>query len=136
MTEGDVAGIYGRPDEPQAIGIGRLASAESLPALIDINRLVSRHSAVVGTTGAGKSTTVAGLLASLGNPALYQSARVVFIDIHGEYASALRDRAKVYRANPDARRQERQLCVPYWAMTSDGLLPMMFGRSAMQNEAH
>ena len=44
------------------VKIGHLASAESIPALIDINKLITRHSAVVGATGAGKSTTVAGLL--------------------------------------------------------------------------
>jgi DNA helicase HerA-like ATPase len=66
-----------------------LASAESIPALVNINKLVTRHSAVVGTTGAGKSTTVAGLLAALSNPSRYPSARVVILDIHGEYARAL-----------------------------------------------
>src|SRR5882724_7663658 len=57
VTEQDLARLYGRPEAPNFVKIGTLASAESIPALIDIDRLVTRHSAVVGTTGTGKSTT-------------------------------------------------------------------------------
>ena len=127
VTEQDLAKIYGRPNEPQAIAIGQIASSESIPALVDLDRLITRHSAVVGTTGAGKSTTVAGLLSTLTDPTRFPSARVIILDLHGEYATALRDRATVFRVNPDAARGERQLNVPYWAMTSDELLPITFG---------
>jgi hypothetical protein len=122
VTEQDLARIYGRPDAPNLVRIGSLASAESIPALIDIDRLVTRHSAVVGTTGAGKSTTVANLLASLSDPSRYPSARVIIMDIHGEYQAALSDRATVFRVNPDVSRGEKPLCVPYWALSFDELL--------------
>ncbi|WP_255562059.1 helicase HerA domain-containing protein [Limnohabitans sp. 2KL-17] len=42
--------------------MGHISNADSIPALIDINKLVTRHSAVVGTTGSGKSTTVASII--------------------------------------------------------------------------
>jgi hypothetical protein len=77
VTEGDLARIYGRPDSPEYVKVGHLSSAESIPALIDLNRLVARHAAVVGATGAGKSTTVASLLRSLTEPDRYPSARVL-----------------------------------------------------------
>jgi DNA helicase HerA-like ATPase len=121
VTERDLERIYGRPDEPRFIRVGHLASAESIPALIDIDKLLTRHSAVVGATGAGKSTTVAGILASLSDPGRYPSARALVIDIHGEYAAALSDRATVFRVNPSSA-NECPLHVPYWAMTSDELL--------------
>jgi len=104
-----------------------VASSEAIPALIDLDKLVNRHSAVVGTTGAGKSTTVAGLLSTLTDPHRFPSARVIILDMHGEYANALRDRATIFRVNPDASSGERQLNVPYWAMTSEELVPITFG---------
>ena len=50
VTEQDLARIYGRPDELKYVRVGSVASAESIPALIDIDSLVTRHSAVLGTT--------------------------------------------------------------------------------------
>lgn len=122
VTEQDLSRIYGRPDQPNYVRIGKIASAESIPALVDINPLVTRHSAVLGTTGAGKSTTVANLLASLSDPTQYPSSRIIVIDIHGEYHSALKDRATLFRVHAESGRDERDLYVPYWALTFDELL--------------
>jgi uncharacterized protein len=127
VTERDLARIYGQQDRRNLVQVGHLASAESIPAFIDVDKLVTRHSAVVGTTGAGKSTTVAGLLASLSDPSRFASARILVLDIHGEYPSALEDRATVFRINPNAKRGEKPLFIPYWAMTFDELLPLTFG---------
>ena len=122
VTEQDLTRIYGRPDAPNFVRIGNLASAESIPALVDIDRLITRHSAVVGTTGAGKSTTVANLLASLSDPARYPSSRIIVLDIHGEYHAALSDRAAIFRVNADEARGEQPLFIPYWALSLDELL--------------
>ena len=122
VTEQDLARVYGRPDKPNYVRIGKIASAESIPALVDINPLITRHSAVLGTTGAGKSTTVANLLASLSDQHHYPSARIIIIDIHGEYHSALEDRATLFRVHANPDRQEESLHVPYWALTFDELL--------------
>ena len=104
VSEQDLTRIYGRQEAPIFVRVGSVASADSIPALIDIDRLVTRHSAVVGTTGAGKSTTVANLLASLSNPDHYPSARIIVLDIHGEYHAALTDRATIFRVSGrDAR---------------------------------
>jgi len=127
VTEKDLKKIYGRPEEPNFVQIGHLASAESIPTLIDINKLVTRHSAVVGATGAGKSTTVANLLFSLSDENRYPSSRIVVLDIHGEYAHALKDRATVFRVNARKQSKEQELCIPYWAMTFDELLSVATG---------
>jgi uncharacterized protein len=125
VDEEDLASIYGRGDAPEQLEVGRLASAESLPALVDVNRLVMRHSAVVGATGAGKSTLVASLIAAVSGSARFPNARVIVLDTHGEYARALRDIAAVFRVAPAAG--ERGLSLPYWAMTSDELINVAFG---------
>jgi len=122
VTEQDLTRIYGRPDEPNYVRVGSLASAESTSALIDIDRLVTRHSAVVGTTGAGKSTTVANILVALSDPSRYPSTRIIVLDIHGEYHAALHDRAALFRVNADESRGEKSLFIPYWALSFDELL--------------
>lgn len=128
VTEDDLREIYGPGDPTDFVAVGHLASAESIPALVNINKLVTRHSAVVGTTGAGKSTTVAGLLAALTSPARYPSARIVILDIHGEYAKALEDRATVFRVTPDTDKNERPLHIPFWALSFDELVKLAFGK--------
>jgi hypothetical protein len=122
VTEQDLARIYGRPDALNLVRVGSLASAESIPALIDIDRLITRHSAVVGATGTGKSTTVVNLLASLSDSSRYPSARIIVLDIHGEYHAALSDRATIFRVNADDTRGERPLFIPYWTLSLDELL--------------
>ena len=129
VTEDDLREIYGPGDPVDFVTVGHLASAESIPALVNINRLVTRHSAVVGTTGAGKSTTVAGLLTALSEPTRYPSARIVVLDIHGEYAKALVDRSSVFRVSTDANAEkgEKPLQIPFWALSFDELVKLSFG---------
>jgi hypothetical protein len=127
VTEQDLRMIYGRPKDPKFVSVGHLASVDSIPALVDIDKLVTRHSAVVGATGSGKSTTVAGILAALSDVAKYPSARIIVIDIHGEYGKALSDRAAVFKINPGTESDGEAFYIPYWAMTFDELLPLTFG---------
>ncbi len=128
VTKEDLGTIYRRPKDPRYVEIGHLAAAESIPALIDLNALVTRHSAVVGATGSGKSTTVAGVLSALADGSRYPSARVLIIDIHGEYGAALGQKAAIYRTSTDAGKSERPLHIPYWAMSLDELMPVTFGQ--------
>ncbi len=127
VTEVDLRAIYGAGEPDDFVAVGHLASAESIPALVDINKLVTRHSAVVGTTGSGKSTTVAGLLNSLSESAHYPSARIVVFDIHGEYSKALFDRAAVFRVSEDSDKGQKSLCVPFWALSFDELTALALG---------
>ena len=128
VTEKDLSRIYGRPELPNYVSIGKLAGAESIPALVDINKLLSRHVAIVGSTGAGKSTTVAGILRNISGDDKFKSARIVLLDVHGEYGSALRDRASVFKVNANTDRNEHPLYIPFWAMNFDELLEVTFGK--------
>jgi hypothetical protein len=81
VSEKDLAQIYGKKGEQNhLVKIGHIAGSESIDALVDINKLVTRHSAIVGTTGSGKSTTVAGLLHALSEKSRFPSARIVVLD--------------------------------------------------------
>ncbi len=128
MTEADLEAVYGTTTSLRHIRIGHVASALSIPALLDVNRLVTRHSAVVGTTGAGKSTTVARILEALTALQRYPSARVVVFDVHGEYASTLQDRAQIFRVDSDENSKSKTLNVPYWALSFEELIRLTFGQ--------
>lgn len=127
VTESDLAIVYGSETSRNHVEIGALSSASSIPARVEINKLVTRHCAVVGATGSGKSTTVAGLLHRMSDEEKFPSARIVLLDLHGEYADAFRNKGHVYRVNHDPSRGERALAIPYWALTFDELLPLTLG---------
>src|SRR6202023_1919754 len=55
VTRDDLEIIYGRTPEAGGLTVGNIASTGSIPATLDLDRLVSRHCAVVGSTGSGKS---------------------------------------------------------------------------------
>ena len=111
------------------IVIGTLASAESIPAKVALNELVTRHSAVLGSTGSGKSTTIASLLRAIttSSPGSedYPNARVLLLDIHGEYAVPLSDVAQVFSVEPQYG--EERLFIPFWALDSGDLLDFLTG---------
>lgn len=130
VVEEDLARIYGTSEKGQ-VTIGRLSGAESIPVRIDLDKLLTRHSAVLGSTGSGKSTTVTSLLRSISvgqdDQSSFPNARVLLIDIHGEYGRALGEVAKVFRVNP--LEGEERLYVPYWALNLEDLLLFLFGKT-------
>lgn len=107
-----------------------------ISALIDVNKLVTRHSAVVGTTGAGKSTTVAGILSALSDSKNYPSARIIILDIHGEYGHAFKGKANIFKVNADKdpKSRENELCIPYWALNFDELTQISFGEFSNEKD--
>lgn len=127
VTESDLKTVYAPGDEDGYVAVGRVASAESIRAYIDLNRLVSRHSAVVGSTGSGKSNAVANILGAVSDRSRFQSARVVLFDLHGEYAKAFGSQARVFRVGADPAAGERELHVPFWALTADEFISISMG---------
>lgn len=134
VSESDLAKIYGQPDRPYFAKVGHISGSESISALIDINKLITRHSAVVGTTGSGKSTTVAALINALSNPKIYPSARIIIIDVHGEYSQALKDKSNIYKINADEGIDEKELYLPFWALNFDELTEISFGGFANEKD--
>jgi DNA helicase HerA-like ATPase len=129
VTEDDLGKIYGTTESGQ-VTIGRLAAAESISVHIDLEKLITRHSAVLGSTGSGKSTTVANLLRSISGSqsgeTAFPSARILLLDVHGEYGKALANVAKVFRVNPQDGSDP--LFIPYWAMDILELIEFLMGR--------
>jgi hypothetical protein len=129
VTEADLRRIYGGVEDDQ-VAIGTLSSAENITVRLSLDALVTRHSSILGSTGSGKSTTVASLLRSIVEPepeagAGSAGARILLLDVHGEYPAALGDVARVFSTTPQPG--EHSLFVPYWALEAGELLDFVAG---------
>lgn len=122
VTDDDLALIYSTSN-PSAIRIGTLASSDGLPAYIDVNKLVTRHSAVLGSTGSGKSNAVSSILRSI-TSGLFPKSKIILIDPHSEYHSALKDYAKVFSIDDD----DNKLEIPFWGLSYNELALILFDK--------
>lgn len=121
-TPDDLHALFPSPDE-RFLRFGRLAAAEEVPVCLDASRFVTRHAAIVGSTGAGKTSCVASLLQGFSRGG-WDAANIVVIDPHGEYAEALSPQASI-RSVLDAG--DRGIRVPYWALPAMDILHAFAG---------
>lgn len=121
VIEDDLKTIYGEK-KAGLIEIGKHATSENLPIFLDLQNMVLRHSAILGSTGSGKSNTTAKIIKTIIED--YPGSRIVLIDPHGEYSSAFEGDAKVYRIDDE----DNPLYIPFWAMNFDELGVFLVGR--------
>jgi len=124
VTNSELELVYGSSDIGTPLTVGSISSSTGIQARLDLSRLVARHSAVVGSSGSGKSNLVAVLLDAIANQG-YPSARVIVLDPHGEYSSAVGSDGYVFSVTPEAGQQP--LFVPYWALPFDELMEITLG---------
>lgn len=138
VTADDLGRLYSHAatTAPTHVRVGHVANAPQLPASLHLNALVSRHVAVVGSTGTGKSSTVSALLHQLGDRGRYPGSRVVVVDVHGEYGGGLGGLAELRKVQIATRgsdngasksSQPKSLYLPYWALTVDEFVGLTFG---------
>lgn len=105
--------------------IGKLTQDETIDATIHIPSMLSKHFAVVGSTGVGKSTAVSLLLrkAIESDPKL----RILILDPHNEFAAAFPELAVVIDTDT--------LDLPFWLMRLDEFAEVLFrGRPPVAEE--
>lgn len=102
------------------IRVGTVVQDSSIAALVDVDDMLGKHFAVLGTTGTGKSCTTALLLRAVldENP----QAHILLLDPHNEYATAFRDRAEVVN--------QSNMQLPYWLLTFEELVEVLLGSLA------
>ena len=113
VTINDLDVIYGGYDERNSISIGNISISESLDAKIDLNKMLSRHCAVLGSTGSGKSNTVGVILNAIAKKN-FKSSRILVIDPHGEYNSVLKSDSSVYKISASDTQDDNSLYIPFW----------------------
>lgn len=119
VVESDLKDIYGESDKG-LIAIGKHSSSDNLDVYLDLHKLVLRHSAILGSTGSGKSNSTVAIVKRIVSE--YSNSRVVLIDPHGEYGSAF-PKAKVLRINDKCS----PLYIPFWLMNFDELAFFLVG---------
>lgn len=133
VTNEDLRIVYGGYDAKSSIVIGTQSASEGLAAQLDMDKLISRHCAILGATGSGKSNAVSILVKALAEKS-FPSTRVLMIDPHGEYASSLAAKCQVFRVGANAAAGEKELGVPFWALPFKELLAIFPGKISDQNE--
>ena len=108
------------------LNIGTYALNKHANAYLDGNRFFQKHAVIVGSTGSGKSCTVATIIQQVST---LKSANAVLFDIHGEYAPIEGKNIKHYRiAGPTDTYEEDILFLPYWLLTYEEMLAMLLDR--------
>lgn len=133
VTIKDLDVIYGGQDKDSSITIGNISLSESLSAKVDLNKLVSRHCAILGSTGSGKSNAVGVVLKAIADKE-FKRSRILVIDPHGEYNSVLKSHSNVYRIKADSKIQQKELFIPFWALPFDELMSIFSGGLKDQNK--
>lgn len=105
VSHDDLVGVFSSGGRP-SIEIGAVYPTLDVRAPIFIDPLLSKHFAVFGSTGTGKSTLVAAMLHKVIEQ--YPAAHVVLIDPHGEHSKAFGSTSYVYNIN--------NLILPHWLM--------------------
>lgn len=104
----------------------KLASDHTICVPVDGDKFFNKHIAIVGSTGSGKSHTVAKIIqeAVSGKAGEYvgmNNSHVVIFDIHAEYKAAF----------PDAKHIDiTNLRLPYWLLNSDELQELFIDTEA------
>lgn len=116
----------------EPLSLGKYTLDEEADAWIDGNRFFQRHAVVVGSTGSGKSWTVARILEQV---AQLPNASALLFDIHGEYTPLDGDGISHLRvAGPGDLTSNKKLTdgvihLPYWLLTYEEMLAMLLDRS-------
>ncbi|MFN3685346.1 ATP-binding protein [Salinarimonas sp.] len=109
----------------ETIEIGSLAQDPTIPAYVSLDEMLTKHFAVLGTTGVGKSTAVALVLREV--LAARPQQRVLLVDPHNEYGTSFGERAKVL--TPSTFR------LPYWMFSFEEIVDAIFrGRPGVDEE--
>lgn len=122
----ELAFIFGKR-QGAVLRLGEHVGTGSLPCYADLNELLGKHTAVLGSTGAGKSAAVAVILHEIigyGSAKGYASwhPRIIMLDPHNEYG----------RAFPSGNRlstDEGTLKLPYWLLSLQETVGLLIGKT-------
>lgn len=111
------------------LSIGKYSLDEDAEAWLDGNKFFQRHAVIVGSTGSGKSWTVARLIEQV---VKLPSANALIFDIHGEYknlAEKIETIEYLRIAGPIDESIGSNIFLPYWLLTYEEMIAMMLDRS-------
>ncbi len=98
--------------------LGLLPQLDKERLYIDPNKFFSKHIALFGSTGSGKSCTAASILQKVTS---LENTHVVLLDLHGEYGPAFFDTGNLINIT--------DIELPYWLMNFDELVETLIDES-------
>jgi uncharacterized protein len=118
-TRAELATAYAC-DTETGIRVGYIQQDPSIPAMVKIDEMLGKHFAILGTTGTGKSCTVALILRRIleKNP----QAHILLLDVHREYAQSFQGISEVI--TPD------NMSLPFWLLNFDEAVEILVGQQA------
>ena len=116
--------IY-RQSGKSGIHIGEHVGSGGTRCFADLNELIGKHTAILGSTGAGKSGAVAAIIHSLLDK--YSIAedvnwnpKIVILDPHNEYGAAFKGHRRLAT-------DEGTLSLPYWLLDLNETIDLLIG---------
>ena len=116
ITNQELRTVYA-PAHKDAIFVGHLQQDPTVSAYIDIDEMLSKHFAILGSTGVGKSSGVSLVLNEILQ--MRPNLRLFLLDVHNEYGRCFGERALVL--NP------RNLKLPFWLFNYEEFVDVIFG---------
>ena len=126
-TEEEIKSIFEHSiDEQKQFSFSVLSNDHNITVPVDGNKFFSKHIAIVGSTGSGKSHTVAKIIQTAvnekeSNYTGLNNSHIIIFDIHSEYKSAFPDANVIDISN---------LVLPYWMLNSDELMELFIDTEA------
>ena len=124
--------IYSTVKEEKKFIFSDLVQNLDIEIAVDGDKFFSKHIAIVGSTGSGKSGTVSKILQEGIKPSIQQdkkgilnNSHILLFDLHGEYSSAFK-KAKILNV--------ANLILPYWLMNSEELEEMFI--ESLESNSH
>ncbi len=105
VTTEDMRAIFAADDSPH-VEIGTVYPTEDIRGTLYVDPMLSKHFAILGSTGTGKSTSVALILHRISQ--LSPEGHIVMIDPHGEYSAAFKSCGELFNVD--------NLQLPYWLL--------------------
>ena len=132
------------PDLPgYCIPIGESAVVQGRPIRIDPDAFFGKHAAVLGSTGSGKSCTIATLLQSIREQQGVKRTTCVVLDTNGEYRTAFQKQkhdgswedagpGKALYIPSDPEKKSERLVIPYWFMNAEDFVRLFQASKGVQ----
>jgi len=118
--------IYGQ-SKGAVITLGVHVGSGDTPCYADLNELIGKHTAILGSTGSGKSGTTAAVVHSIlakGAEAGYATwlPRIIILDPHNEYGAAFPGHTALSTDNGS-------LVLPYWLLNLQECIALLIGKT-------
>jgi len=117
--------IYGQ-GKGSIIQLGHHVGSVNTPCFADMNELLGKHTAILGSTGSGKSGTVAAVLHSILDKRLQSgfekwNPRIIVLDPHNEYSTAF--------SGTNLSTDNGTLRLPYWLLSFQETIALLIGKT-------